>query len=293
MSTIPAGTPGGCSPGNGGATPIGLWIDCPPPAVCQPIYWEALARLGIDCAAVMVESSRAGWTPTWTTEQLAAAIRLAMERDIEVVVTVWPEPREDDLSACLTALDGWAQLGVVGVEVDLEGQWMASRLRGYPTMAAAADALVSGLRAIRERHDVRVEVTTHTGHGECGPHALVSPHVDRVIPQLYSTRRDWRQRAVEWTGPMGPGRRQREWLGRQERPGLAIPRLGQPAGPLLSVGLAAWSQVWPGHTVAEAMGAAYDAALHVDPAEVRWWSSKWVVGSRRLPAVAAWLAEIR
>ncbi|MFH1833583.1 MAG: hypothetical protein ABH877_01045 [bacterium] len=265
--------------------PTGLWIDCPPHRVATSYYWDQLAALGVSTAAIMVETSDRGWTPCYGSHQIRLCCDLAIERDIEVVLTCWPEPDPVMLAAAMDALDHWAELGPVGLEVDLEGQWLATRLRGYPTMAAAAADLVAGLHAIRERRDVRIELTTPTGHGECGPHALVSPHVDRVIPQLYSTRRDWRQRLVEWTGPMGPGRRQREGLRRV----MQIPGLGKDYGPKLSIGLAGWDQKWPGHTVVEALELAWDEAVAASPAEARFWSSKWIVGAKSDARVLDWL----
>ena len=42
--------------------------------------------------------------------------------------------------------------------------------------------------------------------------------------------------------------------------------------------LAAYDQKWPGKTAESAMRAAYDTALLYNPAEIRWWSFKWVFG---------------
>jgi hypothetical protein len=72
-----------------------------------------------------------------------------------------------------------------------------------------------------------------------------------------------------------------------------VPGVGTPSGPRLSCGLAAYDQVWPGKSGEAAMQAAWDAAMQHNPIEIRYWSSKWVFGSRRNGYASRFLRSLR
>jgi hypothetical protein len=267
-------------------TLLGLWVDDPPRTVAQPAYWDQLRDIGVRVAAIMLDSVATRWDPRYTPAQVEAVCRMAIDRDIEVVLTTWPSPHAAEMRRMRDDMAELLRLGAVGWEVDLEGNWKASRVVGFTSLDEAAKMLVTAMHEARSRSDIRLELTTHTGHHELTAGARVAPHMDRVLPQAYSTRRDWQSQDVAWSSVMGPGRRQTAALAQTRTiPGVEAGR------PRVSVGLAAWDQQWPGRTVEEALSVALEAALAVDPVEVRYWSSKWLVGAKRRPAVlAAWRA---
>ena len=267
-------------------TLLGLWIDDPPRTVAQPAYWDELRDIGVRCAAIMIDTAGAGWDLRYSDAQLDQVCRLALDRDIEVVLTTWPTPDQEDLRRVAEDMRRLLRLGTVGWEVDLEGQWKAGAVRGYASLAAAAAELADEMDRVRYDLDCRAEVTTHTGHHEHGAGARVALKADRFLSQAYSTRHDWRKLEVAWDSAMGPGRRQAAALAQARTiPGVSSGR------PRVCVGLACWDQKWPAHTLEEALSVALEAALACDPPEVRYWSSKWLVGAHRRPAMlAAWRA---
>jgi len=183
-------------------------------------------------------------------------------------------------------MDELLSLGVIGWEVDLEGGWLPSKVGGgFSGLEEASAVLVEIMHRARERHDVRLEVTTHTGHRESKPAAWVTPFVDRLNLQLYATRLDWRDEEVPWGSRNGPGRRQAWGIDQA----LQIPAI-QDGRVSLGVGLALWRQAWPGHSVAEALSQSYQASAVQPSVEVRGWSSKYVTrGARYSEEVAQWL----
>jgi hypothetical protein len=103
-------------------------------------------------------------------------------------------------------------------------------------------------------------------------------------------REDQAGRVYEWEDRVrGPGRAQERAI----RLAQKLPRVQ--SGDLgLTLGLAAWSQSWPGHPVAEALGRAGEAALTAEPREIRFWSSPWVLATTREgAAVREWLKTLR
>lgn len=246
-------------------TTRGLWVDQGPYALRRPEWWDHVRTDGYTTLAVMADSPPIGLDERWTLDALAQVVGLARERDMEVVLTTWPDPREARIDDLVERAAKWCELGVAGVELDVEGQWRPTGRR-YTTLATH---LVTGLRAVLDPADVRLEVTTHPGHRECSARACIAPHADRLVIQAYSVRRIGDQ-VYDWTSTTrGPGRAQRHAIARAQRvPGVANGR------PRLAVGLAAWEQNWPGHTAEEAMRVAELAALEVEPIELRWWSSK-------------------
>jgi hypothetical protein len=59
-----------------------------------------------------------------------------------------------------------------------------------------------------------------------------------------------------------------------------IPADEDGTAPKVCVGLAAWDQKWPNHSVGDAMDLSLKAALEWSPVEIRWWSSKHIWGVR-------------
>lgn len=255
---------------------LGLWLDDPPKVVLREVYFDQLVALGVRVVAVMIDTSRRGWDPKWSVGQLNELRQLALSRDIEVVLTCWPEPDPEDIDAMVKDLPRLlVAAGASALEIDTERNWRHDRVRnvrrqvGRSSLDLAGDHLVAGLSRVRAQLDVRLELTTFTSHTENGRSADVAPHMDRLVPQAYSVR-ERNGKLIPWSHSYGPGGMQR----------FTIDRTLLIEGPKLSVGLAAYDQAWPGHTAHEAMEIAWLAALAYDPMEIRFWSSKWVLGVR-------------
>jgi hypothetical protein len=253
----------------------GLWIDDLPLLALSPGYLDELRDLGLHAAAVMVETSKARWDPYWSVEDARRMAVGLVDRDIEPIITVWLAPSRRYIDQMIAYLEMVVVAGYAAVEVDLEHLWRIRHLEGFDELTDAAVYALHRLLRIRDRLDVRLEVTTHPWHGESSPHALVTPHVDRLVLQAYSIR-EWPDgTTVDWYGPKGPGQMQQFAY----EDALHVPCIVR--GDVdLALGLPAWSQTWPGHAPADAMMTAYQAALDLGVVEARYWSSKFVLGAR-------------
>lgn len=256
----------------------GIWIDDPVKDVLKPEFWDKMVEHDLKVGAIMVERLGNDFDEIYQPATLEKIKKLALGRDIELVLTAWPEPDKAWLTEFSDKIPGMlAASGAAGLEFDLEGSWLSKAVRGYPNLDKAGDAFVQVFEQICESLDVRTEVTTYPFHDENNRAADVAPHADRLLPQAYSVRtrkRDGADWKVPWEHDYGPGHMQRVTLGRA----VKVPGVGSPGGPLISCGLAAYDQEWPGVTGERAMKAAWDAALPYNPLEVRFWSSKWVFG---------------
>ena len=249
--------------------------------MCNPVYFDELGDLGISTIAIMVDSSKAVWDPRWTADEVDSVCKLAIERDIEVVLTCWPVPNMAIINAMLDGIAPMIDYGVAGVEFDLEGLWKQPRVVGFDDLEAAGIHLVDATRELTAPLDVRLEVTSHNGHRETGKSAHVSPYADRLNTQVYSVRHR-NGMTVGWEHPNGPGAIQRRGIVRAH--GVRGLDAG---GPRLGVGLAIWDQRWPGHRPEAALRIAYDASIEYSPGEIRLWSSKWLLGAKR----QGWVAD--
>lgn len=255
----------------------GVWIDDPPRDVITKAFWDKLPEHGIKTAALMLEGYGDGFDPSYTVETLEKIKALALERDIEVVLTTWPEPTTAYMEQFRAKIGRMlAASGAAGLEFDCEGNWLGDRARGggYPSLDVAGDHLVELVMETSKKYDVRSECTTYPFHVENSRTSDVAPHMDRLLPQAYSVRKRT-SGDIAWDSPYGPGGMQRLTLDRAKQ----VLGVGTTAGPLISCGLAAYDQTgWPGHTPEEAMRVAYDAAKAYEPIELRFWSSKWIFG---------------
>ena len=255
----------------------GLWIDDAPREVAKPDYWAKLKDHGISVAAVMLESVSAGFDPRYTLAELGVLGNLARRADIELVLTVWPEPRPHYLAQLVEKIPPILRAsGATALEFDAESNFTRKRVAGFKNLEEAAEATAQVLIKFRDLA-IRSELTTFTMHSENSKSAQLADDVDRLLPQAYSVRNRKDAKGdpltIEWGGAYGPGAMQRLTLNRA----LEVPRK-ENGKPELSCGLAAYDQEWPGHTGEDAMRVAYEAALTYSPKEIRWWSSKWVVG---------------
>lgn len=269
----------------------GLWIDDAPKLVMSTEYLDRFREHGFGTAAVMLETADAGFDPKWSTAEIAKLGEALRTHDVELVLTVWPEPRVEYLAQLVEKLPAILRAsGAAALEFDAESNWHRKKLVGFKNLGEASDALVKVVRSFREL-DVRSELTTFTMHGENSRNADLADDVDRVYPQGYSVRNrsdaEGRPFQVPWEHEYGPGKMQRLTFDRA----LAVPKKN--GRPIVCCGLAAYDQEgWPGHTPGEAMTVAYREALRYQPKEVRWWSSKWVIGARRRPYASRFFLDL-
>ncbi|HLT40495.1 MAG TPA: peptidoglycan-binding domain-containing protein [Enhygromyxa sp.] len=267
---------------NAGVAPsptIGVWLDDVPNTALRESYFEQLVKLELSSIAVMVQASTANrreapWRARWTAAQLEQLRELASAHEIAIVLTTWPLPDRDALASFARALPELLDAsGAEALEVDTEGNWDASRLAGFASMSDAGQALVETLRALAAPHGARLELTTYPFHVENGAHAQVAPHMDRLFPQAYSVAQR-RGGAVDWAGPFGPGRMQDTAVRRSRAiPGVREGRVG------LTLGLAGYDQRFADRPARDALSIAFDRATEIGAVELRYWSSRWILGS--------------
>lgn len=259
---------------------LGVWVDDRARVVLSEQYLDNLVSLGLTTLAIMVHRSTAGsevtWRPRWTADQLAQLRTLAEPRQLSLVITTWPLPRRDLLEAFRRELPPLlAASGAVGLEVDTEGNWLSPRLDGFADMDEAGRALVDTLREIAAPTGARLELTTYPFHPENGENAKVAPHMDLVFPQAYSVA-NRQDKKITWEEREGPGQLQRFSAARAR----SITRLEE-GKPGIALGLPAYDQNFDGHSAIEALTLALNTACNIGVPEVRYWSSKWIIGHMR------------
>lgn len=261
----------------------GLWIDDAPRLVLTNEYLDRFREHGFSVGAVMLETVKAGFDPKWSLEEIGRIGEKLRGHDIELVLTVWPEPRVEYLAQMVERLPQYLRAsGAAALEFDAESNYTRRKVVGFRNIDEASDAIVKVVRKFQTDLDVRSELTTFTMHEELGPRATLADDVDRTLGQGYSVRHrkdaEGRDFEVPWEGhAYSPGTMQRTTFDRA----LRVPKKN--GKPTLACGLAAYDQEWPGHTGEEAMTVAYEEALRYQPKEVRWWSSKWVIGAMSRP----------
>ena len=267
----------------------GIWIDDPVRDVLKGEFWDKMVDHGLSTGAIMLEGLGDGFNPSYGVETLQKIKSLALPRDIEIVLTTWPEPNqkymkdfEDKIEPLLSAV------GAAGLEFDLEGNWLPIKVSGYANLDKAGDAFVEMFQRVSARLDVRTECTTYPFHTENAKTADVAPHCDRLLPQAYSVS-ERSGKDVAWDSAYGPGKMQKLTLDRAKQ----VRGVGTTAGPLISCGLAAYEQRFAGHTPEEAMDVAYKAACVYEPVEVRWWSSKHVFGIMANPYAGKFIKGLK
>lgn len=272
---------------------LGIWIDDPVKDVVTAEYWDTLVDHGFSTAALMLEGMGKGFDPNYDVKVLERIRGLAHTRGVEIVLTVWPEPSLQYLQEFEARIGPMLKAsGAAGLEFDCEGNWLPIKVKGFANLDSAGDKLVDVFTRVCQPLDVRTEVTTYPYHTENSKTADVAPHADRLLPQAYSVRnRDSGGKPVDikWDDTMGPGKAQKLTLDRA----LLVPGVGKPSGPLVSCGLAAYDQSWPGKFPEDAMRAAYDAAVKYNPLEIRYWSSKWVFGVRENGYASRFIKSLR
>jgi hypothetical protein len=280
------------------APTLGIWIDDSPAKIATAAYWDRVAEHGFGVAALMLEGFEGGFDPRYSLDLLEKVHKLCCERDIEIALTTWPEPTLKYMAQLEEKIGSYlAASGAAELEIDAEGNWLPSSIPkdktgkptgGFPNLDKAGDALVQTLERIQKKCDVRTALTTYPFHLENSKSADLSTMVDRVFGQAYSVR-NRTNGVVAWGSRYAPGGMQRTCLERSR----TIPGVGTTSGPLICCGLAAYDQVWPGHTPEEAMRLAYDEACKYEPMEIRYWSSKWILGAKENNYASAFFRNLR
>lgn len=280
---------------------IGVWGDDHPALMKRPQYADRLVELGISEVALMmnranVSSSADPWDLRWADEGaegyeddvIAEIAEVYAERDIHLILTSWPRPDRDQIDEMVAAMVPLLKIThALAWEVDVEGNWVTKFLRGFKTMQEAAQYLVDRMTwALVEAGCVgaKTEATTFGHHAELARHPTVTPIVDRVCLQGYSTS-PRSGKPVPWNDTMGPGRHQEWILNRARKAGVKEAVMG----------LAAYKQAgFQGHSAAEAMRVAFYKTLELGIWHLRYWSSKWILGSKahEAPYAAAHLESI-
>lgn len=252
----------------------GVWIDDPVKDVLKPKFWDTLVDHRFTVGAIMLEGLGKGFDPKYTADTLHKIGDLARARDVELVLTCWPEPKVQYLIDFEENIDDLLKAaGAAALESDLEGNWLPIEVKGFANLDKAGDELVAVYDRVLPRLDVRAELTTYPFHTENNKSADVAPHVDVLLPQAYSVR-SRSSGLIDWDSGYGPTKMQKLTCDKAQ----LVRGFGTPDGPKLSCGLAAYDQVWPGKRGEEAMRRAYDAAMEYAPRELRWWSTKWIFG---------------
>jgi hypothetical protein len=301
----------------------GTWIDDHPKKVLTAKYFDELQDLGLSSIAIMVDTSRKPWDPTWKPKQIERAARLAEPRRMEIILTTWPWPVRQIIDRMYKDLQRLVKIapGIISAhEADMEFNWKTKRVEGFPSIDVAGDYIVSKFHSLRtdrhcdcfmpypnpdhigyciycDRAILRFELTTFAQHVENGITADVSPHMNRLLCQAYSVATRKRningiktEVPIRWGHTYGPGRMQRMSLDRT----LLVPGVDNGAIEL-GCGLAAWNQQWPNKDPLDAMQTAYDMAMKYNCKEIRWWSSKWILGklSNLTPYAGTFLRQLK
>ena len=261
-----------------------VWVDDPPSVVKDPGYWALMREHGVMNAALMVDTTKPGLDCIYKPQDLAVILPLALDADIGLIATDWPEPDMDKIDRACERLDrDILPFGFTALEGDAEGLWKEQHCRGFASLDGAAAYLIGRRRELAAKHDITLQGTTHTGHKEASKRAFLARLVDRMYYQLYSTESDWEGKKVAFSGPRGPGRLQEEFL---EDVLEDIPEF-EKGSVQFAAGLAGYDQKWPGHEVEEALERALEPLVRglgasglVRIMAIRMWSAKWLFGVR-------------
>jgi hypothetical protein len=251
---------------------VGVWVDDEFTKI-DARFAERLKAAGITEAALMVNKSNTRrsdepWKLRAPETTIVRAARTLREAGIEVALTCWPRPSRSQIAELAQDMAPLMRdTRATALEVDAEANWTFRFLEDFTTMGNAAQHLVEQLRVAAA--GARVEMTTFAQHRENGKDADIAPLVDAIFPQAYSVReRDGA--LIAWDHPFGPGNMQE----------LTFQNARKTGAKAIGFGLAAYEQSWPGHTIEEAMRVALERTRALGVTHVRYWSSKWVVGTR-------------
>ncbi|MBV7569639.1 hypothetical protein [Pseudomonas sp. PDM27] len=206
---------------------------------------------------------------TPTVNQLKILMRTLQEKNMYVIATVYLPPTKAAVDALLDPDSGPVPAlivkGIDAVELDLEGNWKRHPPCGYASHIAAFQDFKDRVKSIKQ--DMPVGITTHTSHIDDIEIPLAA--ADFVSLQAYSKCPASNCKAFD--DYTGPGKFQI----------YSISKMKNLKGPIV-LGLAAYSQTWPGHTLDEAMGLALNATTEIMASDTRvlgysYWSTSTII----------------
>ncbi len=268
-----------------GKVVMGVWGDDPPRLMTKDHYIQQLQDLQFSEVALMMNRANVSthadpWDLRWRDkgeegyhdDEIGEISELYTSRGIKLTLTSWPRPSKSQIDEMCAAMVPLLKLTKANWEVDVEGNWLTKHLEGFASMKSAGEYLVKRMRETMVEAGVPdgvLEATTFGHHAELGRHPTVTPLVDRVCVQGYSTSPRASGKVIRWKSYLGPGRHQRWILSRARKAGAKK----------VVMGLAAYRQRgFTGHSAHEAMGVALDTTLSLGVHHVRYWSSKWILG---------------
>jgi hypothetical protein len=250
---------------------IGVWIDDHYEDVSEDGYIERLFDAGVTQFIPVVVGSnyRYRW-PIKEIEKLALRI---IKLDGEIGVSFWPAKNLCKQDELLQYLEIIGYSGVRFLEADIEYNW--KNFQSYEQYLQSANNLFDGLDDISRRHDIRIEMSTLANHPSIvrSAESVEVKRSDSVNLQAYSVSIR-NNRIVNYNDPvLGPGGFQSDVIRRAR-----LRLIGR-----ITVGLPAWNQTFTGGYSPEmAMREAFRASIDGPIVDgVRYWSSKWIIGSRK------------
>jgi hypothetical protein len=286
-----------------GDVTIGVWGDDAANLMMKASYADRLVELNISEVALMMNraniSSKADpWDLRWkdtgdegwdSDDKIGQLAEVYAARNIRLILTCWPRPDKAQIDEMCEAMVPLLKLtNATAFEVDVEGNWKTAHLKGFRTMDEAAEYLFRAMeQALVDAgiKDGETESTTFGHHAELGRHPTVTQRLDRACVQGYSTS-PRSSGPIPWNSYLAPGRHQ-EWIFNRARAAGAKE---------VVMGLAAYKQSgFKGHTADEAMKVAYDKTIELGIRHIRFWSSKWILGSqsRKAPYGARMLERLQ
>ena len=267
---------------------IGVWGDDAANRMMKTEYADRLVSLGISEVALMMnranisaaadpwdlrwkDTGEEGWDEDDKIGELAAVYA---ERNIRLILTCWPRPDKRQIDEMCAAMVPLLKLtNATAFEVDVEGNWRTKHLKNFLSMNSAAQYLFEAMEQALVDAGIEngeTESTTFGHHAELGKHPTVTQRLDRACVQGYSTS-PRSSGPVAWDSYLGPGQHQK-WI---------YDRAVKAGAKEIVMGLAAYKQRgFRGHTATQAMSAAFDMTVELGVRRVRYWSSKWILGSQ-------------
>jgi hypothetical protein len=271
---------------------FGVWVDDSYKKVSTDKYLTKLKDLGITRLAIMVNKMNVSnkgplWKLRWSIDKFIKFAKKAKKYDFSLVLTCWPRPDIHQINCMLEDIEEFAKVeNVHAIEYDAEGNWKGRHLVGFHSMVEAGIYLADKTRRLNHLTNTNFEVTTFPNHIENSRRATLACFADTLLVQAYSVahrKRSGKNWSVPLTHRYGPGKMQ-EWA-----MGMAthVPGLRKSIGCGLAVYDQRFSQCGPSNAVERAILAAISCGAD----EIRFWSSKWIIGARRSIYMESFLKE--
>jgi len=267
---------------------IGVWGDDAANLMMKTSYADRLVELGISEVALMMNRANLSksadpWDLRWkdtgdegwdSDDKIGQLAEVYASRAIRLILTCWPRPDKAQIDEMCEAMVPLLKLtNATAFEVDVEGNWKLDHLKHFRTMDEAAEYLFRSMeQALVDAGlpNSQTESTTFGHHSELGRYPTVTQRLDRACVQGYSTS-PRSSGPIPWDSYLAPGKHQ-AWI---------YDRARKAGAKEIVMGLAAYKQSgFKGHTADEAIRVAYDKTVELGIRHIRYWSSKWILGSQ-------------